>query len=498
MDWATRSDEPMAVAAAKPNAGAGRGARVGKMTILSISDKGRLTTVAPGNNTRKKRQCHGQHGLRLSWPSANDTRRAVVAQSPSPAVSSKAGVEHVCTSEARFIHTSSCDVEMHQLFKNSQPNGNGRSVAPPLRVPLDWNPHRLDVKDKDLLEYFKHFASQALATFASDPTDLGDFLIRVSLSSNSHSGVAALKSLLAFSSAHRNGVQPQAGALKISALNALAAAAGRVDLSTIEAVQHVAASMLLYSFEVQQPCCTSNQWTWYLWGANKVIDAALHNKTQDNDIAKLLDWVHYNNIMARFALRHWDGSSSKLSGEPPNTHVEISHPATPVAILELLSDICDSVYVNSDSVVEPDDYKSFLKVLDWRIQNIQVTDSITELYQLSSLIYLDRISGALLNQFARTQMYIDKAFAILSQLSSCERQFPVFIIGCEARTDAQRAIILDLISKTESKAASRSFTPVDIILQAIWAQDDLQDGDLDYSSKLSSTISRCAKPPSFV
>ncbi|KAJ8130685.1 hypothetical protein O1611_g2948 [Lasiodiplodia mahajangana] len=326
------------------------------------------------------------------------------------------------------------------------------------------------------------YLSTALATFGRDPIDLGDFLIRVSLSSNSHSGVAALKSLLAFSSAHRNGVQPQAGALKVSALNALAAAAGRVDLTTIEAAQHVAAGMLLYSFEVQQPCCTSNQWTWYLWGANKVIDAALYNKIQDDDIAKLLDWVHYNNIMARFALRHWDGSSLKSSGEPPNTHVEISHAATPIAILELLSDICDSVYVNSASIVEPDDYKSYLKVLDWRIQNIQVTDSMTELYKLSSLIYLDRISGPLLNQYARTQMYIDKAFEILSQLDSCERQFPVFILGCEARTDIQRAIILDLISKTESKAASRSFTPVDIILQAIWAQDDLQDGDLDYSS----------------
>ncbi|RYC64325.1 hypothetical protein CHU98_g1869 [Xylaria longipes] len=490
---------------AKPNSS--RGACMSNMTILSVTDNGKLTTITSGNTTRKKRQSHDHdHGLRLSWPSANDTRRALVAKSPS---SRKVGFGHVYMSEARFIHMSSYDVEMHQVFKNSQSN------APPLRVPLDWNPHKLQVKDKDLLEYFKRSASQALATFGHDPTDLGDVLIRVSLSSNTHSAVAALKALLAFSSVHRNGVQSQAGALKVSSLKALAAAAGRVDLSSMEAVQHVAAGMLLYSFEVQRACCTSNQWTWYLWGANKVLGAALLNGTQHDDISKLQDWVYYNNIMARFTLRHWNRSSPNQSAAPPNTHVEVSmsgylqkqhvlnhcqlsRATPPIAVLRLLSEICDLEHVNSNHLVELDDHKSFLKILDWRIQNIPTTDFITELYQLSSLIYLDRISGPLLNQFARTQLYIDKAFAILSELSSCERQFPVFILGCEARTDTHRAIILDLISKTESKAASRSFTYVKLLLQAIWAQDDLQDGELDYCSKLSSTISRCAIPPSFV
>lgn len=95
-------------------------------------------------------------------------------------------------------------------------------------------------------------ASHALTTFGHDPAELGNFLLRLSLSANTPSGTAVLRSLLAFASLHRYGVQSQAAALKISALGTLAAAAQGGDLGTQEAVQHVATGMLLYSFEVHQ------------------------------------------------------------------------------------------------------------------------------------------------------------------------------------------------------------------------------------------------------
>lgn len=73
----------------------------------------------------------------------------------------------------------------------------------------------------------------------------------MSLSNDSLSATALLRSLLAFSSLHRHGLQSQACELKISALGALAAASESEELDTEAAVQHVAAGMLLYSFEVQ-------------------------------------------------------------------------------------------------------------------------------------------------------------------------------------------------------------------------------------------------------
>ncbi|KAI3327604.1 hypothetical protein HD806DRAFT_483348 [Xylariaceae sp. AK1471] len=462
------------------------------MTIFSISDDGKLITVTPGGNSGRKRR-HGKQILQLSWPSANDTRRFLLSDSPP---SRRYGAGHMYLSHARFINTSFCDIEIHEIFRNSELKGHA-PVAPPLRVPLDWNPHKLEDKDKVLIEYFKYSASQALTTFTHEPTDLGEILLRVSLSTKTESAKAALSSLLAFSSVHRNGVQAQAGALKVSALKTLAAAAQRTDLTTTEAVQHVATGMLLYSFEVQRLCCTSNQWTWYLWGAKKVLGTTLADKVQDDDIARLRDWVYYSNTMARFTLRHWDHPSSEKLGAPPDSYIEDSNTTSSAETLRFLSELFESTHQNPTCHVDSD-YRTFLKVLDWRIQHITVECPMTELYRLSALIYLDRISGPLLNKFERTQLYIDRAFSILARLNSCERQFPVFVLGCEARTDGHRAIILDLISRTECSPASRSFIYVKLLLHALWSQDDLGEGELEYCSKLNCTISRCTSPPSFV
>ncbi|KAI8631726.1 fungal-specific transcription factor domain-containing protein [Xylariaceae sp. FL1651] len=457
----------------------------------TLCDGATSSTCAKCGGPKKKGQ---GHGLRLSWPNVNDSRRAVVGKSPS-----YRGTGHMHTSEGRFIHMSLWDIEMHNHLMNSEAKGH---TLPILSIPLNWNPHKLEVKHQDLLQYFQRAASHALAVFGHDPTDLGNVLLRMALTNNTHSSTALLRSLLSFSSLHRHGVQSQASELKISALGALAAAAQGGELGINESVQHVAAGMLLYSFEIHLACCTSSQWTCYLSGVKKVINATCLNMTRHDDIAILLDWVYYNDIMARFSLRHWGGNGAEIPSIPPCIRSEAYNVApSTAAVLEQLSDICDYVPVDSRSIKEQDDHKSFLKVLDWRIRSIHAAAAVDELYQLAALVYLDRISGAFLNQPLRTQQHIDKAFVILSQLGSCERQFPVFILGCEARTDSQRAIVLDLVSRTERNIASRSFIYVKLLIQAIWAQDDLvdlQNGELDYQSKLSSTMSRCAIPPSFV
>lgn len=148
-----------------------------------------------------------------------------------------------------------------------------------------------------------------------------------------------------------------------------------------------------------------------------------------------------------------------------------------------------------------DDHREYLKILDWRIRSIPKTDAMDEVFELATLVYLNRILGPSFDdQPLRTQQRIEKSFDVLSRMSSCERQFPVFVLGCEARTDGQRGIILDLVSKTEGSVASRSFKHVKLLLEAIWAQDDLsngQHGELSYCDRLSSTMSRCTDPPCF-
>ncbi len=179
-------------------------------------------------------------------------------------------------------------------------------------------------------------------------------------------------------------------------------------------------------------------------------------------------------------------------------------------MIQLLSEICDVVSPEiplTKSGQRDEEYKNFLGILDWRIRNMPALLAgeagaedplFLELYRLALLVYLNWTSSDLLNQAARTQHHVDRAFAILTQLETCNHQLPVFILGCEARSDGQRAVILDLIDRTERGNGSRSFNCARVLLQAIWAQDDLAVGDLNYWDKLSFVISCCTIIPTFV
>ncbi|KAF2489314.1 hypothetical protein BU16DRAFT_531638 [Lophium mytilinum] len=467
-------------------------------------------TEASAKCVPRKQQSKVFSSLRLSWPKASDRRRAIVGKSPLYAPPQRKKAHY--PPESRMVHVSHEDVEMHYHFANSVPN---ESALPQLHIPMVWNPSTLQVGNKDLFQYFQCAASQSLTVFGHNPTNLGNAIIRIALASNTTSATAVLQSLLAFSSLHRHNVQSQATELKISALKALAAASGD-HVGTKEAIQHVAAGMLLCSFEIHQAACTSSQWTWYLRGVKNVIRAAgLDKSHQDSDLAILLDWVYYHDVLARFTLRHWHNETREFTGIVTSTsscvRAEASHTAPPAfATIDLLLELCDAVSARPPAVTPAEnlaDHKSYLKILDWRIRSNPVvvtvddnadTPLMMELYQLAMLVYLNRASGNVLNQATRTQQQIDKAFTIFSQMGSCDRQFPVFVLGCEARRDDQRAVVLDLIARTENNVSSRSFNYVKILMQAIWAQDDLAERDVNYWDKMSYVISCCSIVPTFV
>ncbi|KAK4233439.1 fungal-specific transcription factor domain-containing protein [Achaetomium macrosporum] len=460
--------------------------------------------------------------IRLSWPYAGNSRRAVVAKLPSLVRNRNGAARNPHTHNARIVHVSYQDVELHYHLTRSPSKGCTRPV---LELPLAWNPVNLEVGHRDLFQYFQRTASRSLATFGRDPTELGNTLIRIALASNTASATAVLQSLLALSALHRHDVSSQAVELKISALKALADASG-THIGTTDAIQHVAAGMLLCSFEIHQSSCTSGEWTCYLRGVKDVIQAAgLDNLPHDCDLAALLDWVYYHDVLARFSLRHWRRepttynssasssaapSPSSISSTPASIRAEPSQAAPPaLALIEQLSEVCDAIpdRLAPMTSANRDDYKTFIQVLDWRIRSMRVattaddsadTPLLTELYQLAMLVYLNRATENLLNQWPRTQRQIDRAFAILAQLDSCDRQFPVFILGCEAKSDEQRAVVLDLTDRAEKGVSSRSFNHVRRLLQAIWAQDDLAEGDINYWDKLSYVIGCCRIMPTFV
>ncbi len=77
-----------------------------------------------------------------------------------------------------------------------------------------------------------------------------DALIRMALTNDTAPGLALFFALLAFSSLQRSGLNHQAVQLKISALHSLSVSAKEGPLTSTEAAQHVAASMLLGAFDV--------------------------------------------------------------------------------------------------------------------------------------------------------------------------------------------------------------------------------------------------------
>jgi hypothetical protein len=127
----------------------------------------------------------------------------------------------------------------------------------------------------------------------------------MALTNNSPSSTAVLRGLLAISSIHRYGLQAQGFELKISAIKALGEAS-RSTIGAAEALQHVAAGMLLCSFEIYKASCTSSQWWCYVTGVKQVLNAScwLHFR-EDDTFSTLLDWVFYHETLGRFSLLHW-------------------------------------------------------------------------------------------------------------------------------------------------------------------------------------------------
>ncbi|KAK6860786.1 hypothetical protein PG995_004422 [Apiospora arundinis] len=450
-------------------------------------------------------------GFKLSWPKEGDKRRAVVTQGPMissvPLHQNERSLPK--SNDARIINVTSEDLEVQYRYTASNYST--------LQIPSTWNARILENAEQDLIEYFQSVASRSLSTFGQDPVKLGQILLRIAFAGddNTSSRLAAQQSLLAFSSAHRHNVHSRGTEYKIAAIKALSDLSGR-EIGITEAVQHVAAGMLLCAYEMQHSTCTTGHWLIFLCGTQDIIQiTGLDTAHDDPDLVALLDWVYYHNALARFSRQHWHRKEfTGIQIAPMRLPGEIFTTETsPLAYIELLSEMCDGAVTpapSRGSHGDLTDHQNYLKILDWKIRNLPVTtsgfgfgcdvESKLELYRLAMLIYLNRASEDTLRQAARTQQHVDQGFSILSKLGFCDHQFPVFILGCEARGDGEREEILRLIQRTEDHGTCRAFNYVKRLLEAFWAQKDLASGggrDLKYWDQLSDVMSRCAVLPTF-
>ncbi|KAF4634342.1 hypothetical protein G7Y89_g3766 [Cudoniella acicularis] len=415
-------------------------------------------------------------------------------------------------------------------------------ALPVVPKPLSWSSIK-SATDYNLVQYFESIASKSLTTVKEGAPDLRDVLIRIALSNGAPLSTAVLQSLLAFSSLHRHGLQSHAARLKLSAISALAASA-RTGVGVHQVISHVATLMLLCCFEIQQASEASTQWLFYISGVKNVLRAAHLGPVQNtSDMAALLYWVSYHDVLAKFSLYYWRhrhplqntlhddfaiqvpqisfGELVKVCLKPILSRYNFAHIQYQVpkyrfpcmGMVKLMSDVFNMVLEPLEARPHGLDHQNLLTILEWKIrqdpalegpkaqsacQELPGHDLTLETFQLSLLVYVERLVDRTPGQSAKMRSIIEKAMAVFSQLESLDRQFPLLILGCEARSDRHRMVVLDLIARTENRGGVRSPQGIKSLIQSLWAQDDLSEQEIPYMDKIHAVLSSSAILPALV
>ncbi|TGJ78719.1 hypothetical protein E0Z10_g10049 [Xylaria hypoxylon] len=361
----------------------------------------------------------------------------------------------------------------------------------------------------ELLYYFRDVAHYSLATFNPSTSYIRDVIMHMVFTHDTVSRRALLYALLAFSSLHRSGLHRETMLFKVTALEALSASAEEAAQGSVEAAQHVAACMTLCAFEILLPSENSGEWLWYIRGAMKIVQRArVGSQFESGGGSMLLDWVYYHDSMSRFTLYHW--RHNDLAVEAANTTISPATRVTqyptlanseitsrlqnpPHAIINVLSEVCEVLLDPSDPRSQEVEYKDRLRALEWKVDNLPPSSSTTivteesinelkltaQLYRIATRVYLARVSQDPLDSSVNLDSLVDR---------------------CEARTEEQRAAILNLIDRTEKSGYARPMMTFRAQVQAFWIQRDLHaDNDLipNYLNLMKAAISSNHALPSY-
>lgn len=183
-------------------------------------------------------------------------------------------------------------------------------------------------------------------------------------------------------------------------------------------------------------------------------------------------------------------------------------------MLELISKVVQSIKMPDDPLYLQNEHTTVLNDLEARlkslrqifqsndVENIQeridMIELIAELYRVATLIYIERIGRGASRFSPNVVKLVEDAFIILSRLDRCERPFPFFIISCEARTDAQRTLVMNIMDSTSSVRNCGNLKSIRALVQAAWIQDDLhEEQELSCFAKYNAVMSAYQALPSF-
>ncbi|CRG83806.1 hypothetical protein PISL3812_01162 [Talaromyces islandicus] len=308
---------------------------------------------------------------------------------------------------------------------------------------------------------------------------------KMAILDDSASSCGVLNSLLAWAVLAKYENPKQATKFVAAALSSLRVSM-KNGIRRQEALQHVLAGILICALEMHLFSQSSPVWLLYLSGTKNVINQFYqHNTSEDTDQTLLFQWVLYFDTLAQLGLEK--GSTQfifhkiTMSDRPTNK------------IMELFSEFCYNVLTPDDPRYFSTEYISWLGYIENQLISTreQLTErvplleingdseslAVKELFVLAVLVYFTKKSTKLIGSSSKTNEWIESAFQILSETKHCNKPFPLFIFGLEARTDSRRLLILDVIDSTSKKFNARGLVSVRKLLLKAWVQYDLHAGD---------------------
>ncbi|CAI7626966.1 unnamed protein product [Penicillium pancosmium] len=353
----------------------------------------------------------------------------------------------------------------------------------------------------------------SLTLIRTDGHKLWELLFKLSFSDDSPASMAVLRAMLSLAYLYRHGHGNEALRLKVAALNSLGTAMKENVTGTREIYQHVAAGMLLCAFELFLQSESSFQWPLYLSGAKNM----LHNICEGGhpklmEVDHLVIWLHYHDILGKFASRHWRVKSvenASLFKVPGRASTLVSSIANDQVLgisgcsLEMIDLIAEISELSLDDTQYTDQQK--LNSIEYHLMTIEQdttllgeNDSaeeiehggkISQLYRLAGLVYFERVLKK--SSSGRLTRWITEAFEIIATLDICERPFPLFFIACEAHTHIQRGMILSLFEKTQQRSMQRRIHTIQGMVESVWVQRDLSSDEkgMEYVDMLNAVMS---------
>jgi hypothetical protein len=180
--------------------------------------------------------------------------------------------------------------------------------------------------------------------------------------------------------------------------------------------------------------------------------------------------------------------------------------------MDLICQVIDAVLDHDDVGYQSESHMAIIKSLEIRLQNLEQRHSgisdidsgeaahqvrVAELFRLAALIYLLRLAKGESVGLKAYNLAVASAFDVMEQCAFCERPWPMFIIGLEARTDEQRSVILTVFKASLQRQPHGTMSLADRMVRDAWTQQDLCGDEIDQLVLYSRVINRNHVPPCF-